>query len=84
LAAEFEEKVVGRLRQTLRDRDEQLAAILNVPDRGESGGKGVADWINDESRVGRLVGARLSIRNLKDAPFEDQIHRLLFVISDRP
>lgn len=82
LAAEFEEKVVGRLRQTLRDKDEHLAVILNVPDRGEDGDVGVASWIDDTSRIGRLVGARLDIRNLKDDPFEEQIARLLVVFRD--
>lgn len=84
LAAEFEEKVIGRLRQTLRDKDEQLAVILNVPDRGEINTGGVADWIDDTSRIGRLVGARLDIRNLKGDVFEEQIRRLLVVCQDEP
>ena len=84
LAAEFEEKVVGRLRLTLRDRDEELAAILNVPEDGVSSEGGVAAWSRGDTRIGRLVGPKLRIRNLKDEPFEQQITRLLTVLKDAP
>ena len=84
LAAEFEEKVIGRLRQTLRDKDEQLAVILNVPDRGDDSGDGVASWIDDNSRIGRLVGPKLRIRNLKEDGFEEQVRRLVVAVQDEP
>lgn len=84
LAAEFEEKIVGRLRLTLRDKDEQLAVILNAPEPGSAAGAGVADWIDDDSRVGRLVGPKLRVRNLKEDPTGEQIRRLLSVIQDQP
>jgi 5-methylcytosine-specific restriction protein B len=84
LAGEFEEKVIGRLRITLRDKDEQLAVILNAPEPGEPSATSVAEWSDDDSRVGRLVGARLRIRNLKEDLFDDQIKRLLTVVCPDP
>lgn len=83
LASEFEEKVIGRLRLTLRDKDEQLAVILNAPEPGDVSGEGVAEWIDDDNRVSRLVGPKLRIRNLRDDPYEEQIRRLLVVVRDQ-
>jgi 5-methylcytosine-specific restriction protein B len=80
LAAEFEEKVVGRLRLTLRDKDEQLAVILNAPELGSAQSDCVAEWLDEDSRVGRLVGPRLRIHNLKEEPASEQIKRLLSVV----
>lgn len=79
LAAEFEEKVVGRLLQTLRDKDELLAAILNAPVQGDTSDEGVAHWLSEDTRIGRLVGPRLQVSNLKHLPWEEQIRRLAFV-----
>ncbi len=79
LAAEFEEKVVGRLSQTLRDKDDLLAAILNAPEQGDPADDGVAHWLSEDTRIGRLVGPRLQISNLKNLTWEEQLRRLAFV-----
>ncbi|MEE3500479.1 AAA family ATPase [Acidiphilium acidophilum] len=84
LAAEFEEKVIGRLRLTLRDKDEQLAVILNAPDQGGDVGDSIAEWFVDDGRVGRLVGSKLHIRNIKDELPSQQIRRLLGVVRSHP
>ena len=83
LAAEFEEKIVGRLQQTLRDKDEVLAVILNAPDRGELFDDGIATWLAEDTRIGRLVGPRLQIKNLKDQSFDDQVRRLRSIIVEQ-
>ena len=84
LVAEFEEKVVGRLRVTLRDKDDQIALILNAGEPGQANDDGIATWIEDDSPVGRMIGAKLGIRNLKHDPFETQLRSLLSVVRPRP
>ena len=84
LAAEFEEKIMGRLRLTLRDKDEQLAAILNVPEPGAPPGKGVAEWGEENDRIGRLVGPRLHMRDVRGELFDKKIERFLHLLDDGP
>lgn len=84
LVAEFEEKIVGRLRITLRDKDDQLALILNAADPGNVDEDGVAIWNEDDNPVGRRIGAKLAIRNLKSLPFAEQLRGMLSVVRPLP
>jgi 5-methylcytosine-specific restriction protein B len=83
LSLAFDEQVVGTLRLTFADQDEQLAAVLAVAAGGAAAGAGgpvLAAWEPPDPAVAAVAERRLRITSLGPIPLADAA-RLLAALA---